>query len=164
MRAVAHIDGGARPTNPGHAGFAVVIYLDGDRDRYVISRYLGIHSNNFAEYMGLIVAVKYARHLGAEELEVFCDSKLVVEQANGRWRVAADSLRPLNREARHLLDKHFAGAWSLTWVAREDNKEADELCTQAIQAGRFQNPWRRRHLKDQTPGKIIDPFSSKRQR
>ena len=131
MRAVAHIDGGARPTNPGHAGFAVVIKLD-DGSEHVIARYIGWRTNNVAEYFAMIMAVKYARGLGAEALEVFSDSRLVVEQVHGRWRVKSDDLRPLNREVKDFLAKHFSNAWSLTWVSREDNKEADELCTQAI--------------------------------
>ena len=156
MRAKAHIDGGARPTNPGHAGFAVVIHLDGHT--HVLSRYIGWRSNNVAEYFALIMAVKYARGLGASHLEVFCDSKLVVEQVLGRWRVKSDELRPLSREARESLDKFFPGAWSLTWVRREDNSEADSFCTKAIQAGMYANPWVRRHFSKGQRGKIIDPF------
>lgn len=159
MRAVAHIDGGARPTNPGHAGFAVVTTLYPQATTHVVSRYLGWRSNNFAEYTALIVATKYARHLGASELHVVSDSRLVVEQVHGRWRVKSDDLRPLNREARDLLAKLFPSAWAVSWVGREENTEADALCTQAIQAGRFRNPFLRRHLKDQSPGKIIDPFT-----
>ena len=158
VRATAHIDGGARPTNPGHAGFASVIKLD-DGSEHVVARYLGWRTNNVAEYFALIFAVKYARGLGAEHLEVFSDSKLVVEQVHGRWRVRSDELRPLNREARDSLDKFFAGAWSLQWVRREVNTEADEYCTQAIHAGMYANPWVRRHTKNPSPGRIIDPFA-----
>ena len=80
------------------------------------------------------------------ELEVFSDSRLVVEQVHGRWRVKSDDLRPLNNEARDSLAKFFPAAWSLTWVRREDNTEADEYCTQAIHAGMFTNPWVRRRF------------------
>jgi probable phosphoglycerate mutase len=158
--AVAHIDGGCRPTNPGHAGFAVVIDLDGEE--FILSRYIGIASNNVAEFTALIVAIKYARHLGAEALEVVSDSKLVVEQVHGRWRQKSESLRPLVMEARALLDKHYPSRWKLNWSARDENVKADYYCGLAIQAGRFRNPWLRKHLKDQSPGKIIDPFSSVR--
>ena len=160
MRALAHFDGGCRPTNPGHAGFAVVINLEGEE--FILSRYIGWRTNNFAEYMGLIVTVKYARHLGASELEILSDSKLVVEQTNGRWRVKSDEIRPLVTEVRKFLDKHFPHAWSLEWFERADNSKADQLCTMAIQAGRFRNPWTRRHLKDSSPGQIIDPFARTR--
>ena len=154
--AVAHIDGGARPTNPGHAGFAVVINLDGRE--FILSRYIGRHTNNWAEFTGLIVAVKYANDLGAEALEVVSDSKLVVEQVHGRWRLRNDDLRPLVYEARKLLERYYPGRWKLTWARREENTQADYYCGLAIQAGRYRNPWTRRSLKDQSPGKIIDPF------
>jgi ribonuclease HI len=160
MRARANIDGGARPTNPGHAGFGIVIYLFPGGTLHVLSRYIGWRTNNVAEYMALITAVKYARNLGASELEVFCDSRLVVEQVYGRWRVHSDEIRPLNREARDVLSKLFPNAWKLRWVRRDANTEADRICGEAIQAGRFRNPYLRKHLKDQSPGKIVDPFSS----
>lgn len=155
--AAVHIDGGARPTNPGHAGFAVVIDLDGEE--FILSRYIGWATNNVAEFTALIVAVKYARHLGAESLEVTSDSRLVVEQTHGRWRLRSADLKPLVMEARDLLVRHFPHRWELTWTARKNNVKADYYCGLAIQAGRFSNPWLRKFLKDQSPGKIIDPFS-----
>jgi ribonuclease HI len=160
VRAVAHIDGGARPTNPGHAGFATVITLYPQNTTHVVARYIGWRSNNVAEYFALISAIKYSKTLGAQELHVMSDSRLVVEQVHGRWRVKSDDLRPFNREARDLLAKLFPSAWALSWIRREENTIADEYCSQAIQAGRFRNPFLRRHLKDQSPGKIIDPFQS----
>ena len=158
MRALAHVDGGCRPTNPGHAGFGIVINIGGEE--HVLSRYIGWKSNNVAEYSALIVAVKYARHLGAEELEVCSDSRLVVEQVHGRWRLRSDGLRPLRSEARKLLDTMFPGAWSLSWVNRERNSKADYYCGMAIEAGRYRNPWVRKHLKKKEPGEIIDPFAN----
>lgn len=125
---------------------------------HVLSRYIGWRSNNVAEYFGLISAVKYARSLGATELEVFSDSKLVVKQVQGGWRVKSDDLKPFNREAKDLLSKHFPNAWSLTWVSRKDNTVADEICTAAIYHGMFRNPWVRRHMRNPNPGKIVDPF------
>ena len=110
----------------------------------------------------LIVAVKYGRHLGAESLEVVSDSKLVVEQVHGRWRQRSRSLRSLVMEARDLLDRHYANRWDLVWSPRNENVKADYYCGLAIQAGRFSNPWLRRHLKDKSPGKIIDPFARTR--
>jgi ribonuclease HI len=160
VRAVAHIDGGARPTNPGHAGFAVVIRLYPQDARYVLSRYIGWRTNNVAEYFGLVSAIKYANFLGAKELHVISDSRLVVEQVHGRWRVQDDALRFLNREARDLLSRFFPSSWAVSWVRREENVEADRVCSEAIQAGRYRNPFSRRHLKDKSPGRIIDPFAS----
>jgi ribonuclease HI len=155
--ALAHIDGGARPTTPGHAGIGIVIELDGEE--FILSRYLGWRSHNVAEFTALIVCVKYAAHLGAEALEVVSDSKLVVEQTHGRWRLRSKELKPLVLEARDLLFRHFPHRWDLVWQGRDNNVKADYYCTLAIQAGRYANPWLRKHLKDQDPGKIIDPFS-----
>jgi ribonuclease HI len=160
MRAVAHIDGGSRPTNPGHAGFGVVIHLHPGGKLHLLSRYIGWRTNNVAEYFALITAVKYAKALGAQELEVKGDSRLVVEQVHGRWRVRSDDLAPFNREARDLLAALFPSAWTLDWVRREENTHADEICTAAIKAGMYRNPWVRRHLKKPDPGKIIDPFAT----
>jgi ribonuclease HI len=159
VKALAHVDGGARPTNPGHAGFGVVIYLFPGGVMHLCSRYLGWRTNNVAEYFALITAVKYAKALGAQELEVKSDSRLVVEQVHRRWRVRSDDLSLLNREARDLLEQLFPSAWSLDWVRREQNVEADQICTDAIKAGMYRNPWVRRHLKHPDPGNIIDPFS-----
>jgi ribonuclease HI len=91
-------DGGVRGGNPGHAGFAAVITLAG-KD-YVIARPLkGRNTNNVAEYMGLIVGSKYAHHLGVEKLDIFSDSKLVVEQVNGNWRIDSPTMCKLCWEA-----------------------------------------------------------------
>lgn len=157
--AVAHIDGGSRPTNPGHAGIAVVIMLAGEQ--HILSRYIGRTSNNVAEFTALIVAIKYASFLRAQELEVVSDSRLVVEQTNGRWRCKSPDLKPLVMEARALLDRHFPSAWSLVWVGRDSNTEADRYCTMAINAGWNRNPWIPQRLKDKRPGKIIDPFATR---
>jgi ribonuclease HI len=156
--ALMHIDGGCRPTNPGHAAAAVVIVLDGDE--FVLSRYIGWRTNNYAELTALIIGVKYACHLGAEALEVRSDSMFVVEQAHGRRRIHVTTLKPLVVEARDLLHRLFPNRWDITWVARKENVNADYYCGLAIQAGRYQNPWLRKHLKDKSPGRIIDPFSS----
>ena len=156
--ALATFDGGCRPKNPGYAAIAVVIDLDGEE--FILSRFIGIHTNNWAEYVGLIVAIKYARHLGAEQLEVVSDSRLVVEQVHGRWRVKEPTLKPLCSEARNLLDRHFPSRWSLVWAAREANVKADYYCGLAINAGRNRNPFVPQRLKDKRPGMIIDPFQS----
>jgi ribonuclease HI len=155
--AVMYFDGGCRPTNPGHAGFAVVIELDGNE--FILSRYIGKTTNNVAEYTGLIVGIKYARHLGAEALEVTSDSRLVVEQVHGRWRVKSADLKPYVTEARGLLNRHYPSRWSLVWSARANNVKADHYCGLAINAGRNKNPFLPNSIRAKRPGKIIDPFS-----
>jgi ribonuclease HI len=159
--ALVHIDGGCRPTNPGHSGFGIVVSLRGRE--YIFSRYIGWHTNNYAEFTALIVAVKYVHDLGAESVEVVSDSKLVVEQTHGRWRLKSDDLRPLVMEARRLLDRHFAGRWKLTWSPRNTNVKADYYCGLAINAGRNLNPFVPQHIKDKRPGEIHDPFSNTEQ-
>ena len=84
-------------------------------------------TNNVAEYMGLIKALEHARSLGLERspVEVFGDSKLVINQVKGEWRVRDKKLAPLYLEARSLADAFEK--ITFTWVPREENKEADRL-------------------------------------
>lgn len=152
--ALVYFDGGCRPRNPGHAGFAVVVLMDGKTR--ILSRYIGLATNNVAEYTGLIVAIKYAHELGARKIELVGDSKLVVEQTNGKWKIKSEDMRPLVKEAQDLLQKHFLGMWTLRHTKRHDNVKADYYCGMAIEAGRNRNPWH--HPKQR--GKILDPFSS----
>ena len=91
-----------------------------------------------------------------QEIEIVSDSKLVVEQTNGNWRVKNDALRPMVYDAQRLLAKLFPDAWQLRWAKREENVEADKYCGLAIEAGRNRNPWH----KPKREGKILDPFSS----
>ena len=147
-------DGGVRGGNPGHAGFAAVIVLSQFGDEYVIARPLkGLKTNNDAEYMGLIVGLKYAAHLKALSIDIVSDSKLVVEQVNGRWKTKTESTRQYQREARSLLDKLFTDAWTLKWVPRAQNAVADAYCAKAVLCA--MNPWRVNRL---------DPFSRARLR
>ena len=152
MHASMSFDGGVRGGNPGHAGFAAVIDLAGEQ--HTIARPLrGPHTNNDAEYMGLIVGTKYAKYLGSDTIAIYSDSKLVVEQVNGRWQVKTESIRLLRREARDLLDKFYPGAWTLEWIPREQNTVADAACAKAVLCA--MNPYRVNRL---------DPFSRGRTR
>lgn len=134
--ATMHVDGGCRPTNPGPAGIAVVIDLA--KKQYVLARPVGIKTNNQAEYMALIVGIKYAHTLGANGIDIYCDSKLIVNQMQDRWHVSERHLADFRHEARALLDTFFTKNWDLTWVKRDKNKLADAACTQAILSN---NPW-----------------------
>ena len=95
-----------------------------------ISEYLGIQTNNVAEYTGTLRALGLARELGAREVELLLDSKLIVEQLTGRWRVKDAKLIPLWADCRRTL----AGfeRWSATHVPRAQNSVADSLANQAI--------------------------------
>ncbi len=95
-----------------------------------ISEYLGVRTNNVAEYTGLLRALALAAELGAREVELLLDSQLIVEQLHGRWKVKDAKLRPLWEDAR----RHLAGfdRWSARHVRRSENHAADALANEAI--------------------------------
>ncbi|HSP79642.1 MAG TPA: ribonuclease HI family protein, partial [Myxococcaceae bacterium] len=95
-------DGAARG-NPGPAGAGAVLV---DPEGKVVARlgkFLGTQTNNYAEYMGLLLGLRYARSVGTRELEVLADSELLVRQLEGRYQVKSPTLRPLYEEASRLL-------------------------------------------------------------
>jgi ribonuclease HI len=96
----------------------------------VIARALGVRTNNVAEYAGLVLALREAQRLGAREVDLRLDSKLIVEQLNGRWRVKNAKLQGLFDEAR----QHLAGfrRWSATHEPRVRNRAADALANLAL--------------------------------
>jgi len=95
-----------------------------------LGKYLGQNTNNYAEYMGLILGLRRAHELGAESVEVFADSELMVRQLQGVYRVKAPNLIPLFEEAKALL-RRFSKV-KLSHVRRELNLEADEMSNRAI--------------------------------
>ena len=95
-----------------------------------ISEYLGRATNNVAEWTGVVRALELARELGAERVDLFLDSKLIVEQLHGRWRVKDVKLQPLWAAARAILADFRL--WSATHVPRAQNALADALANEAI--------------------------------
>lgn len=95
-----------------------------------ISDYLGIQTNNVAEYTAVVRALALARELGAREVDLLLDSQLIVEQLHGRWRVKDAKLIPLHGEARALL--RGLDRWTARHVPRAQNHAADALCNEAI--------------------------------
>lgn len=140
MKVIVEADGGARG-NPGPAGYGVVV-RDAATGEVLAERAegLGVTTNNVAEYRGLIAGLRAARDLGASEVEVRMDSKLVVEQMSGRWQVKHPGLRPLAAEAAGLL-REFDSA-RVVWVPRDRNTHADALANRAMdeQAARTGSP------------------------
>ena len=129
MQAILHTDGGARG-NPGPAGIGAVLK---DRDGNVvgeIGRGIGVATNNVAEYTALIEGLKLAQAKGVTEIDVRMDSKLVVFQVLGEWKIKNDALRQLAARAERLL-RGFDRK-SLTYVPREQNAEADKLANQGM--------------------------------
>jgi ribonuclease HI len=95
-----------------------------------ISEYLGIQTNNVAEYTAVVRALHLASDLGAREVRLLLDSMLIVEQLNGRWRVRDAKLAVLNEDARGVLATFVR--WSAVHVRRAFNSAADALCNEAI--------------------------------
>jgi ribonuclease HI len=122
-------DGGSRG-NPGNAAYGAVL-KDAASGTVLAERAerIGVATNNVAEYRGLIAGLElYREHADGAELEVRMDSKLVVEQMAGRWKVKHPAMRPLALEANRLAP---AGTrW--TWVPREQNRHADRLANLAL--------------------------------
>ncbi|HYO69224.1 MAG TPA: ribonuclease HI family protein [Archangium sp.] len=122
-------DGAARG-NPGPAGAGAVLVDTEGRVVARLGRFLGVQTNNYAEYMGLLLGLKHARSLGVKELEVLADSELLIRQLQGRYQVKSPTLRPLYEEASALLGQ-FSRV-KLAHVPREKNKAADEMSNRAI--------------------------------
>jgi len=134
---VVRTDGAARG-NPGPASLGAVL-VDASRadarDPLApadasISEFLGVQTNNVAEYTGVVRALALARDLGAAEVHLLLDSKLIVEQLAGRWRVKDAKLIPLNAEARRHLSSFRR--WTAAHVPRAQNTSADALANEAI--------------------------------
>jgi len=135
---VVRTDGAARGNpGPAAAGAALISLARADaRDPRAapdasISDYLGIQTNNVAEYTAVVRAIGLALELGARRLELLLDSKLIVEQLAGRWRVKDMKLRPLWAEALRQL-RTLPDGWVAAHVPRAQNSLADALCNEAI--------------------------------
>ena len=131
-RIVAHIDGGARG-NPGPAGYGVAISDAAGRRIAELSDYLGVQTNNFAEYSALLAALEYAVQHGHRALEVVSDSELLVRQMRGIYKVRNETLQQMAHEARELIGK--LDSFEIRHVRREQNREADGLANQAMDNG-----------------------------
>jgi broad specificity phosphatase PhoE/ribonuclease HI len=132
MRVIVTADGGARG-NPGPAGYGAVV-VDADTGQVLAERQggLGIATNNVAEYTGLIEGLRAAAELGATDVDVRLDSKLVIEQMCGRWKIKNATLQPLARQARELAAGFHRVRYR--WIPRAENSHADRLANQAMDA------------------------------
>lgn len=124
-----YVDGASRG-NPGKAGAGAIIKDRGGAVVKRLKRYLGVKTNNAAEYGAVIMALTAAKALGMTDVRVFADSELMVKQLSGVYKVKSEELRPLYDEAGALL--RFFKTSSITHVYREANKEADGLANEAI--------------------------------
>jgi ribonuclease HI len=125
----ANIDGGARG-NPGPAAYGVIVRDAKGEIIAELSDYLGIQTNNYAEYSGLLAALDFAVREKHLSLKVLSDSELLVRQMQGRYKVKSPGLIDLYDRARALVRKldHF----SIDHVLRQYNKDADSLVNQVL--------------------------------
>lgn len=131
-KVIMFTDGGARG-NPGPAGIGAVIYDEHKKLIAEISEFLGVTTNNQAEYKALIAAFRKAADLNAKELDCYLDSELVVKQLRGEYRVKDKDLAKLFLDI-HNLSLSFKKI-TYTHVPRERNKEADRLANEAMDRG-----------------------------
>ena len=126
---VVHVDGGARG-NPGPAAAAAVVSTPEGDVLDEAHEYLGVATNNVAEYRGLLLGLDRARALGADEVEVVNDSELVAKQVNGAYKVKHPDMKPLHAAAVAALGRF--GRWTVRSVPRAQNAAADALVNQAL--------------------------------
>lgn len=132
MKVIVEADGGSRG-NPGPAGYGAVVWT---ADRAMVlaeaKQAIGRATNNVAEYRGLIAGLDDALSLGATEAAVYLDSKLLVEQMSGRWKVKHPDLVELHSQARQRASRFQRITFS--WIPRERNSHADRLANEAMDA------------------------------
>jgi ribonuclease H / adenosylcobalamin/alpha-ribazole phosphatase len=140
VKLVVEADGGSRG-NPGPAGYGAVV-----RDAVTgevlaeAAEALGVATNNVAEYRGLIAGLTNAARIAPEaDVEARMDSKLVVEQMSGRWRIKHPDMKPLAVRAQELASGFRSVRY--TWIPRERNKHADRLANEAMDAAAKGRSW-----------------------
>ncbi|MFJ9584588.1 bifunctional RNase H/acid phosphatase [Streptomyces acidicola] len=136
---IVEADGGSRG-NPGPAGYGAVVIDAGSGGTLAeAAEYIGVATNNVAEYRGLLAGLKAARALDpTAAVRVRMDSKLVVEQMSGRWKIKHPDMKPLALEAAGIFP---ASQVTYEWIPREQNKHADRLANEAMDAGRRGEQW-----------------------
>jgi ribonuclease HI len=141
MQFTLYADGGARG-NPGPAGAGAVVFDSLGKRVVEVSDYLGVATNNIAEYEAIIRGLKALAAAYPEDvvrntpLAIRMDSKLVIEQLKGNYKVKHPNLIPRHMEVRNILARSF-GPVSYEHVYREKNKDADELANAAMDRGQF---------------------------
>jgi ribonuclease HI len=144
MGRVAYTDGACKVSNPGVCSCAFVVYEgsttedgnlnDGAVEKFSHGHYLGFpFSNNYAEYHGVIMLLEWARDCGYRELEIWCDSQLVVRQVACEWAIKHEYLKALVAKVFSLL--HETGS-TLKWLKGHNgtrgNERADEICNEIL--------------------------------
>ncbi|MFF5517737.1 bifunctional RNase H/acid phosphatase [Streptomyces coeruleorubidus] len=136
---IVEADGGSRG-NPGPAGYGAVVSdaATGETLREA-AEYIGVATNNVAEYRGLLAGLRAAHELDpSATVHVRMDSKLVVEQMSGRWKIKHPDMKPLAADAARIFPP---GRVTYEWIPRERNKHADRLANEAMDAGARGEQW-----------------------
>jgi ribonuclease HI len=128
----AHCDGGARG-NPGPAGYGALIQDSQGMVIAELSEFLGMRTNNYAEYSGLLGCLQYALDHHHPRLRVVSDSELMVKQIQGKYQVKSPDLKPLYEEAKRRIAK--LEAFEISHALRHKNKDADRLANEAMDRG-----------------------------
>ncbi|WP_410675130.1 bifunctional RNase H/acid phosphatase [Amycolatopsis sp. cmx-4-68] len=129
---VVEADGGSRG-NPGPAGYGAVVKDAATGDVLAERKEsLGVVTNNVAEYRGLIAGLTAAAEVGASTVDVRMDSKLVVEQMSGRWKIKHPDMQPLAERAKELAAGFTRVKYE--WIPRAENSHADRLANEAMDA------------------------------
>jgi ribonuclease HI len=128
----AHCDGGSRG-NPGPSGYGAVVEDSKGQVVARLNRFLGIQTNNYAEYSGLLAVLEWALANGAKRLRVVSDSELMVKQMKGQYKVKSPGLVPLYQEARQMAGR--LDGFEMRHTLRGGNKEADRLANEAMDQG-----------------------------
>ena len=139
----AFCDGGSRG-NPGPSGYGVRIDDANGNKIEELYEFLGVKTNNFAEYSALLAALDFALARGYTHLRVVADSELMVKQMQGKYRVKSPDLRPLYDEAKRRVAN--LEAFRIEHVLRGKNKHADRLANLAMDKGSH------RTVRDLQPG------------
>lgn len=127
-------DGGARG-NPGPAAAGAVIQNSAGATLATVAKFLGTATNNQAEYAAVILGIQKALEFKPDELEIFLDSKLAVEQISGRWKIKDLELKKLVEKAHVGLAK--IPKWKIDHIVRAKNKTADQLVNQVLDSRGF---------------------------
>ena len=128
----ARCDGGSRG-NPGPAGYGAHIIDAQGRTLAELSEYLGIRTNNFAEYSGLLAVLDWALAHGHSAVKLVSDSELMVKQIQGKYKVNSPDLKPLWQGARDRIAR--LDRFEISHALRHKNKQADALANQAMDRG-----------------------------
>ncbi|MGI9534629.1 MAG: ribonuclease HI family protein, partial [Thermodesulfobacteriota bacterium] len=122
-----YVDGASRG-NPGDSGIGI-LFKDNNDNNKEFKKYIGVGTNNNAEYTALITALEIAKSENLEEINIYTDSQLVANQVNGTWKVKDSDIKLLFNKTKDLISNfpHF----TITHIRREYNSEADRLANEA---------------------------------